>query len=44
VVKAQAAVPAPVTGTPAFFVNGRMLIGAQPFEVQDIIDDELAQR
>jgi protein-disulfide isomerase len=32
-----------VTGTPAFFVNGRMLVGAQPFEkFKDIIDDELA--
>jgi protein-disulfide isomerase len=32
-----------VTGTPAFFVNGRQLIGAQPFEAfKAIIDDELA--
>ena len=32
-----------VTGTPAFFVNGRMLVGAQPFEkFKDVIDDELA--
>jgi protein-disulfide isomerase len=31
-----------VTGTPAFFVNGRMLSGAQPFEkFKEIIDDEL---
>jgi predicted DsbA family dithiol-disulfide isomerase len=31
-----------VSGTPAFFVNGRMLVGAQPFEAfQKIIDDEL---
>jgi len=33
-----------VTGTPAFFVNGRPLIGAQPFEAfQQVIDDELAR-
>jgi len=32
-----------VTGTPAFFVNGRMLTGAQPFEkFKDLIDQELA--
>jgi protein-disulfide isomerase len=32
-----------VTGTPAFFINGRMLVGAQPFDkFKDIIDDELA--
>jgi protein-disulfide isomerase len=32
-----------VSGTPAFFVNGRMLAGAQPFEVfQRVIDEELA--
>ena len=31
-----------VTGTPAFFVNGRMVVGAQPFEkFKEIIDDEL---
>ena len=31
-----------VTGTPAFFVNGRFLSGAQPFEAfQKIIDEEL---
>jgi len=31
-----------VTGTPAFFINGRFLSGAQPFEAfQAIIDDEL---
>jgi protein-disulfide isomerase len=34
-----------VTGTPAFFINGRMLSGAQPFErFKAIIDDELASR
>ena len=33
-----------VSGTPAFFVNGRPLIGAQPFEAfQQVIDDELAR-
>ena len=33
-----------VTGTPAFFVNGRFLSGAQPFEAfKSIIDDELAR-
>ena len=32
-----------VTGTPAFFINGRMLFGARPVEqFQDIIDAELA--
>jgi protein-disulfide isomerase len=32
-----------VTGTPAFFINGRMLVGAQPYEkFKDVIDDELA--
>jgi protein-disulfide isomerase len=32
-----------VRGTPAFFVNGRMLSGAQPFEkFKEIIDQELA--
>jgi protein-disulfide isomerase len=31
-----------VTGTPAFFVNGRFLSGAQPFEAfKAMIDDEL---
>ncbi len=33
-----------VTGTPAFFINGRMLSGAQPFEkFKQIIDEELAR-
>jgi protein-disulfide isomerase len=33
-----------VTGTPAFFVNGRFLSGAQPFEgFKAIIDEELAR-
>jgi protein-disulfide isomerase len=32
-----------VNGTPAFFINGRMLSGAQPFEeFKKIIDEELA--
>jgi len=31
-----------VNGTPAFFINGRMLSGAQPFEAfKRIIDEEL---
>ena len=33
------------TGTPAFFVNGRFLSGAKPFEAfKEIIDEELADR
>jgi protein-disulfide isomerase len=33
-----------VSGTPAFFVNGRMVSGAQPFEAfQEIIEDELSR-
>ena len=33
-----------VSGTPAFFINGRMLSGAQPFEkFKEIIDEELAR-
>jgi protein-disulfide isomerase len=32
-----------VQGTPAFFINGRFVNGAQPFEnFQAIIDEELA--
>lgn len=32
-----------VNGTPAFFINGRLLDGAQPFEkFKEIIDEELA--
>ncbi len=31
-----------VTGTPAFFINGRLLDGAQPFEkFQEVIEEEL---
>jgi protein-disulfide isomerase len=34
-----------VSGTPAFFINGRMLSGAQPFErFKEIIDGEIARR
>lgn len=34
-----------VTGTPAFFINGRMLSGAQPFEkFKEVIDDEIAAK
>lgn len=33
-----------VTGTPAFFINGRYLRGAQPFEeFKKLIDQELGQ-
>ena len=33
-----------VTGTPAFFINGRFLNGAAPFEkFKVIIDDELSR-
>ena len=33
-----------INGTPAFFINGRMLTGAQPVEAfARIIDDELAR-
>jgi predicted DsbA family dithiol-disulfide isomerase len=33
-----------VSGTPAFFVNGRPLVGALPFETfQQVIEDELAR-
>ena len=38
----QAGNEAGVTGTPAFFVNGRLLSGAQPFEAfKRVIDEEL---
>jgi protein-disulfide isomerase len=34
-----------VDGTPAFFINGRMISGAQPFDVfKRIIDEELASK
>ncbi len=33
-----------VTGTPAFFINGRLLSGAQPIEkFKEVIDDELSR-
>ena len=33
-----------VTGTPTFFINGRVLVGAQPLEAfAKVIDDELAR-
>ena len=33
------------TGTPAFFVNGRFLSGAKPFEAfKEVIDKELADK
>ena len=38
----QEGVRAGVSGTPAIFINGRFLSGAQPFEeIAKIIDDEL---
>jgi protein-disulfide isomerase len=34
-----------VSGTPAFFINGRMLSGAQPVEkFKEVIDEELARK
>jgi protein-disulfide isomerase len=34
-----------VSGTPAFFINGRRLEGAQPFEAfKEVIDEELARK
>jgi protein-disulfide isomerase len=39
---AQAGLAVGASGTPAFFINGRELIGAQPFEkFKEIIDDEI---
>ncbi len=38
----QAGVAAGVTGTPAMFINGRFLSGAQPYDaIAKVIDDEL---
>jgi protein-disulfide isomerase len=38
----EAGARAGVSGTPAFFINGRPMVGAQPFEeFQRVIDDEL---
>ena len=40
----QAGAAAGVNGTPAFFINGRMLSGAQPYEkFKEVIDAELAR-
>jgi len=34
-----------VTGTPAFFINGRMLVGAQPIDqFRELINDELSRK
>ncbi len=34
-----------VTGTPAFFINGRMLSGAQPFDkFKEVIDEEISAK
>ena len=34
-----------MNGTPAFFINGRMLSGAQPFEkFKELIDEELSAK
>ncbi len=41
----DAANAAGVSGTPAFFINGRMLSGAQPFErFKSVIDEELSRQ
>jgi hypothetical protein len=33
-----------LTGTPSFFINGRQIVGAQPFAAfQKIVDGELAK-
>jgi protein-disulfide isomerase len=33
-----------VTGTPSFFINGRLLSGAEPFErFATIIDEEISR-
>jgi protein-disulfide isomerase len=41
----QAGEAAGVSGTPAFFINGRVLGGAQPFEAfKRVIDEELARK
>jgi protein-disulfide isomerase len=40
----QACAAAGVSGTPAFFINGRMISGARPFEsFKEVIDDELGR-
>jgi protein-disulfide isomerase len=41
----EAGEAAGVNGTPAFFINGRALSGAQPFEAfKRVIDEELARK
>ena len=41
----QAGIELGVTGTPAFFINGRFLSGAQPYdEIAKIIEEELAMQ
>ena len=41
----RAGTDAGVTGTPAFFINGRMMAGAQPFEqFKQVIEEELAPK
>jgi protein-disulfide isomerase len=41
----KAAAKLGVTGTPAFFINGRFLSGAQPFDsFKRIIDEELKKK
>ncbi len=41
----QAGDAAGVSGTPAFFINGRQLSGAQPYEAfKQLIDEELARK
>jgi len=42
---AAAGTAAGVSGTPAFFINGRVLSGAQPFEkFQQLIDEEISRK
>jgi protein-disulfide isomerase len=41
----QEGAKAGVTGTPAMFINGRLLSGNQPYsEIKDVIDDELQRK
>ena len=41
----QAGARAGVSGTPAMFINGRLLTGNQPYsEIKDVIDDELQRK